>query len=103
MRFREKIKQLREQKGLLQRELAAELKIDTPMYSKIEAGIRKAKKQQALQLAIFLGIKEEELVSIWLADQIVELLKDEKNAFNSLIIAGNDLFPDHPMWKKYHK
>lgn len=99
MRFGEKIKSLREQNGLLQREIAAELKIDTPMYSKIEGGSRKAKRQQVLQLVKLLGVKEDELLSIWLADRIVDLLKDENHGLNSLLIAGKDLFPDHSAWK----
>lgn len=35
MLFAVKIRQLREEKQLLQRELASALEIDTPMYSKI--------------------------------------------------------------------
>ena len=44
MLFANKIKQLREERGLLQRHLAAALEIDTPMYSKIERGDRFAKR-----------------------------------------------------------
>lgn len=99
MRFGEKIKSLREQKGLLQREIAAELKIDTPMYSKIEGGSRKAKRQQVVQLVKLFGIKENELLSIWLADRIVDLLKDEKHGLDGLLIAGKGLFPNYDAWK----
>ena len=44
MHFGERIKELRESQGLLQRQLAAKLEIDTPMFSKIERGERKAKR-----------------------------------------------------------
>ena len=37
-----KIKELREEQKLLQRQLAAILEIDTPMFSKIERGDRRA-------------------------------------------------------------
>lgn len=100
MRFGEKLKLLREQNGIFQREVAAELKIDTPMYSKIEGGTRKAKRQQVTQLAKFFGLKEEELMSIWLADQIIELLKEEEYGQSSLLIAGKDLYPHNKAWKK---
>lgn len=50
MQFGESIKELRESLGLLQRQLAASLEIDTPMYSKIERGERKAKREQVLLL-----------------------------------------------------
>lgn len=100
MRFGEKLKLLREQNGVFQREVAAELKIDTPMYSKIEGGTRKAKRQQVIQLVKFFGLKEKELMSIWLADQVVELLKEEKYGQSSLLIAGKDLYPYSKTWKK---
>ena len=44
MLFGKKIKELREEYGMVQRKLAAALDIDTPMYSKIERGERKAKR-----------------------------------------------------------
>jgi len=91
MDFGEKIKALREQKELLQRQLAAELQIDTPMFSKIERGERRAKKEQILLLVKLLDTTEEELLSIWLADQIYDLLKDEKFGLASLKIAERKL------------
>ncbi|MFP4506775.1 MAG: helix-turn-helix domain-containing protein, partial [Cyclobacteriaceae bacterium] len=51
MPFGVRIKALREQKGLLQRQLAASLEIDTPMFSKIERGERRAKRAQVVKLA----------------------------------------------------
>jgi len=45
MNFGERIKELRESKDLLQRQLAATLEIDTPMFSKIERGERRAKRE----------------------------------------------------------
>lgn len=41
-----RIKELREEQGLLQRQLAAILEIDTPMFSKIERGDRRAKRDR---------------------------------------------------------
>ena len=38
MLFGNKIRELRDEQGLLQRQLAAALEIDTPMFSKIERG-----------------------------------------------------------------
>ena len=48
--FGDKIKQLREANSLLQRQVASELQIDTPMLSKIERGERKAKKEQVQEM-----------------------------------------------------
>lgn len=38
MIFGKKIRELREERGLLQRHLCVAIEIDTPMYSKIERG-----------------------------------------------------------------
>ncbi|MBR3856304.1 MAG: helix-turn-helix transcriptional regulator, partial [Bacteroidaceae bacterium] len=44
MMFAQRIKTAREEKGLLQKELATALNIDVPMYSRIERGKRQAKR-----------------------------------------------------------
>ena len=87
MQFGTRIKKLRESKNLLQRQLAAELEIDTPMYSKIERGERRAKREQVLLLAKLLDVDENELLTLWLADQVYELIKDEENAAKALKVA----------------
>ena len=43
MLFGDRIKELREEQGLLQRQLAVALGVDVPMFSKIERGDRCAK------------------------------------------------------------
>lgn len=90
MFFGEHIKQLREEKGLLQRQLAATLEMDTPMFSKIERGERKAKREQVLILAKLLGGKEEELLTLWLADKVHKILEDEDVAAQVLHIVSKD-------------
>ena len=59
MIFGKKIKELREEHGMVQRKLAAALDIDTPMYSKIERGERKAKRSHIPIMAILLEIDEK--------------------------------------------
>lgn len=77
MLFGKKIKELREKQGLLQRQLAAVLEIDTPMFSKIERGDRKAKREQVICLAQQLKVDEKELLTIWLADKVIDVLDNE--------------------------
>ena len=79
-----RIKELREEKQLLQRQLAASLEIDTPMYSKIERGERSAKREQVLKLAELLATDKEELLTLWLAGQVYEVVKDDENASKAL-------------------
>ncbi|WP_298940775.1 helix-turn-helix transcriptional regulator [uncultured Dysgonomonas sp.] len=78
MLLADKIKQLREEKKLFQRQLAEALEIDTPMYCKIERGSRPIKRSQVVILAKFLSIDETELLTLWLADKVLEVLEGEK-------------------------
>lgn len=91
MFFGERIRELRESQGLLQRHLAANLEIDTPMFSKIERGERKAKREQVLKIAEILKASEQELLALWLADQIKEIVTDEDQALQALKIAQKDI------------
>lgn len=77
MFFANKIRQLREDQELLQRQLAAALEIDTPMYSKIERGDRPAKREQVLTIAKIFSIDEKELLTLWLADKIWGVIENE--------------------------
>lgn len=87
----QKIKELREEKTLLQRQLAAELEIDTPMFSKIERGERRAKREQVLRLADLLDVDKDELLTLWLAGQVYELVKSEQVAKAALKIVESKL------------
>ena len=51
-----KIRSLRDEQGILQRQVAAYLEIDTPMFSKIERGDRRAKRNQVIQMATYFYI-----------------------------------------------
>lgn len=59
-----KIKSLRDEQGILQRQVAAYLEIDTPMFSKIERGDRRAKRLSTLLLRLnfMSGIRRYQLV-----------------------------------------
>ena len=72
-----KIKELRIKHEVLQRQLAAYLEIDTPMFSKIERGDRRAKRSQGILLAKYFHIDEKEMLTLWLADKVLDALEDE--------------------------
>ena len=74
-----RIKELREEQNLLQRQLAAILEIDTPMFSKIERGDRHAKRGQVITLAQQFKVDEKELLTLWLADKILDALEGDDN------------------------
>lgn len=85
MLFADKLKELREGERLLQRQLASTLEIDTPMYSRIERGERKAKREQVILLAKLLGANEKELLQLWLADKVYDVLAAEENCADGVI------------------
>lgn len=89
--FGEKIKELREQKGLLQKHVASLLDIDTPMLSKIERGERKAKREQLPILAKAFSADKNHLLSLWLADQVYEVVKDENMALKAIQVAEEEI------------
>ena len=63
-------------RGIRQRQLAALLEIDTPMFSKIERGDRKAKREQVIKLAEYFHQDEKEMLTLWLADKFIDAVKD---------------------------
>ena len=92
MLFANKIRQLREERKLLQRHLAAVLDMDTPMFSKIERGERPAKREHVIAIAKILTTDENELLTLWLADKVIDILKGENElADKALKIANKNL------------
>jgi len=85
--FGKKIRELREQKGLLQKHIANQLDIDTPMLSKIERGERKAKREQISILAKKLTVDQDDLLSLWLADQVYNIVENENVALKAIQVA----------------
>lgn len=92
MIFGKKIKELREKQGMLQRQLAAVIEVDTPMYSKIERGERKAKREHVKLIAQKLNVDEKELLTIWLADKVLDVVDEEQEIKRDAIIyAQNEI------------
>ena len=75
--FGSKIRQLRENLNLLLRQVAPVIDIDTPLLSKIERGERVLKKDQIPALAKILKTDEDELMTLWLADQMYNVIDGE--------------------------
>ncbi len=89
--FSERIKELRIQKQMLQRQLAAALDIDTATYCKIEKGERKAKREQVEIIAQLLSVDKKELVTLWLADKVYDVVGDETNAQDILNVVNENI------------
>ncbi len=89
--FGDRIRQLREKENLLLRQVAPQLEMDTPMLSKIERGERFAKREQVTQLSKIFNVPEDDLLSLWLADKVYDVVKDEDVAFKALSATEEEL------------
>ena len=91
----ERIKELRIQNQMPQRQLAAALDIDTATYCKIEKGERKAKKEQVSILSKLFKVNTEQLLILWLADQVSAVVStEEKIASEALLLVIRTLKSD---------
>ena len=82
--FGSKIKALREHNKLYLRQVAAHLDMDTAQLSKIEKGVRQLKKEQLPYITKLLKADKEELQTLWLADQLYNVIDGEPMADEAL-------------------
>ncbi len=78
--FGKKIREKREQQNLLLRQVAAYIEVDTALMSKAERGERNLNRDQVTKLAEYLETSEEELISLWLCDKVIEVVGDDPMA-----------------------
>lgn len=91
MLYANRIKELRDNKQMLQRHISSALDIDNALYyRKIESGNRLAKREQVLKLAQIFETVEKELLTIWLADKVVYEHANEV-ASNALKVAEKEV------------
>lgn len=81
------LRKLREEKGLLLRQVAAATELDSTMLSKIECEDRLPTKQQLEKLVKFYKVDLNEMTAAWLADRIVRDLMHEKMALRAMRMA----------------
>lgn len=83
----ERIRYVREERGILLRELAHQLSIDIAVLSKLERGERFFKKTDIIKLSQIFNQDEKSLLSLWLADKILKTTKNEKYKIEALKLA----------------
>lgn len=81
------IREQREKKELLLRQVASQLEMDTAILSKIERGERKATREQIIKLAQILELNKDELLIQYLSERIAYDLADEDNFKQALKVA----------------
>ena len=89
--FGNKIKTLREEKQIPQRQLASALEIDTATYCKIEKGDRRAKREQVFILSELLEVDSKELIRLWSADKVYDIIAEEDEATQILNVVAESI------------
>ena len=78
------LKEARDKKGLLLREVASAINADTAMISKFEKGERKPTREQISLLAKALDIEERNILIAYLSDKVASDLANEDVAKEAL-------------------
>ncbi len=78
------VRQIRESKKLLLRQVAAHLEVDTAFVSKLERGEKRASKEQVQKLSKFLETPGDMLIGLWLADRVMNALEGEELSANAI-------------------
>jgi len=81
------LRELREIKGLLLREVGALLSLDPSILSKIEQDKRMPTKEQVNSLADFYKDQKNEVIIAWLSDKLYYEVKNEDLALQAMQVA----------------
>ena len=75
--FEHRIREAKEKQNLLLRQVAAHIVVDMALMSKAEKGERDINREQVLKLAKLLKASEEEFISLWLCDKVIEAVGND--------------------------
>jgi transcriptional regulator with XRE-family HTH domain len=73
----QELRKVRESKKILLRQVASYLEIDTAMISKVERGERRLNRQQVIKIAEFYNVKQENLLTLWVCDKVLDVVENE--------------------------
>jgi transcriptional regulator with XRE-family HTH domain len=87
----ERLKELREAKGFVQRQVAALLEVDTAYVSKMERNEKPVSRSHITKLSKLFEVEEKDLMPLWLADKVLQVVDDEQCAPDALTLALKEL------------
>jgi HTH-type transcriptional regulator, competence development regulator len=87
----EKLKNLRETNGLLQKQVASLLDVDVAYYSRMERNEKPVSRNHLKKLSELFEVNEVDLMSLWLADKVLHIVDDQQCAPDALTLALNEL------------
>src|SRR5690606_27960700 len=85
----DKLRQLRDENNLMQREVGAVIEVDGAFISKVENNEKPINRKHLATLSKFFKVQEDELQTLWLADKIYNMTQSEPTALESLNIVIN--------------
>jgi transcriptional regulator with XRE-family HTH domain len=91
MTIGQKIRELRENAGLKQRELAYQLGIGEGFLSKVENDLKPLKREDLAKLSSLFKTPIDELDSLWLANKVYTIVRDEETALTALKVAEEQI------------
>ena len=77
--------------GFVQRQVAAQLEIDTAYVSKMENGEKQLSRIHLKKLSVLYKTNEKELLTLWMADKIIRLVNKEKIGKDAIILALKEI------------
>ena len=86
MNIGEKIKALREKKGLLQKKVAEEIGMHPSNYSKVEKGERELSLDSAAKVAQLFGLSVDQLIHLQEDDSIKEVKVENKGVMEQVLL-----------------
>lgn len=75
----------------MQRQVAAILKIDVAYISKMENNEKPVSKSYLSKLALLYDVSEKDLYTLWLADKVYDVVKDQDVALEAIEVAGEEI------------
>ena len=87
----ERLKELREAKGFVQRQVAALLEVDTAYVSKMERNEKPVSRSHIKKLSKLFEVEEKDLMPLWLADKVLQVVDDEQCAPDALTLVLKEL------------
>jgi len=84
MTIGEKIRSLREDKGMLLRELASFLEIGEAFLSKVERNQKSLKRSDIKKLSNLFNVDPRHLEKLWLANKVYDIIENEEQGLNAL-------------------
>ena len=91
MTLGQKIKELRESKGMFQRQLASILEIGDGFLSKVESDQKPLNRKHLITISETFNFSFSELEALWIGSKVYDIVKDEKEGMKALKVAEKQM------------